>query len=1508
MTTMMIKPVNKSRRANAALQRKRAPLFSSGSPWIILMLSGLLFVQTTSLSAMEKADLSEELGKNQASPSKFPRDAKHPLTQGFWKENDLSKKLESIRRKIKKIKKHIIGYEINFISINDNELYDYTKMLQCFSSDSELVKGLSEITFNHLIITPDDLKNKNNGFSGAIVPPPLSCKGTKVIIKKFTNILEGLYELLYSLIALDTNPSPQELKMARIYDAAFCSKNSKPYLSIIMECARGQDINHFLPTNQSKNAVRACAEYLALFHVKNYQNLEQSIKREKYVTYASTFFHSLLENILEEAKKNIKLLSLEIGEQKNDLTDDKVKSDTIVRLLSKREQKDFKNLVEKCCELFKENSREIFRLLETLPIEKGLSYFLTTTHGDGHSKNFFYESADDVRDQNGSAIGMDSCLRVTTIDYATFIRTYGNIGDPSEDIGRFLGSLWEWAAQQGKTEKEDIDQEIYNKIKNLQDNFIRSYFKKIKEHENANSIKINWESFEKSFQENLNFYKLRFYRVIFNSNQSKEVKLKILRSWLKENAQLVKSLRQTMPLKTLLTKKAAGWCWKRVNGTTYSHLPPRSTEFVESIAENSNKSYLRLLWEELHRTGRATLSSIATIASMGGVGKTSLALEYAHEAFVNGAYNWIFWVPSETVESLLQGYRKLLQEMEPSIEGADGDYLIAQLKDHVPQWGKGLLIFDNVPNAQFLENKVPDNTHILITSRCKKEWKNPPILLDIFTPKYSVQYLLNVTSIKNENPKYKEIETSAGALAKELQHFPLALAHAAHYLKLEGGNDVSKKHFDNYLTALKEDLNKQLEGHKDPFTETHSKITYEYLIGNTLKMAKEKLSPLAEKLLTYSAYLNPDAIEEDIFLEHWEKLQLDHDLEDQTLESEGIQKDISLSVDERKEKLNKALSKLLELSLIKKSENKSIFSIHRLLQVVICKNSPQKNQFSIENISRLFNELFEEKFYSYEYKTKENLLHMIQAVKNSQFLDITCPDLDRLKKLSRILLIVIREYSKKNASWGKKDADEQMVLEKANDLELEFNNLQKATARRKNHFGTNFFYAGFGSTLTSSLDLWDPFEENLRRLCLPNFSSNNAIKPKKTDAQYVHKLMTSQQYSQIIKSGEAFTFGQERAEQGNAEAQYTLGLTYEWFRVFQKAIEWYKKAAEQGFKKAQLKLGVIYENAQGVDKDDKQAFKWYQEASKKGAKKATFKLGIMYENAQGIDKNEDKAFICYQNATEQGHALAKDNRNRIMYTMLNSLWKNIKDPLQFEDEVKREKERFDQEYNIIKEKHDVIDKIMDNIYEIIVSLRGRIYENVKWREKSDEHWKEWNNLRKRKNKIWKEWQEKWEQEKALTRIWEEMKPIRLLKSTGTTDDSSWSNRNYIEEPIDYSKLSIETKNYEDAIVKKYRIKPLKWLTTANEEKCLAVMNDFFKTREIDKVQKDDIGLIKWVPEMMERPFLWMAPPIKKEFVYPLKFRHLKNQKVPQDKTATFKWLKRDVQGRGKAKKVYNQRY
>ena len=67
---------------------------------------------------------------------------------------------------------------------------------------------------------------------------------------------------------------------------------------------------------------------------------------------------------------------------------------------------------------------------------------------------------------------------------------------------------------------------------------------------------------------------------------------------------------------------------------------------------------------------------------------------------------------------------------------------------------------------------------------------------------------------------------------------------------------------------------------------------------------------------------------------------------------------------------------------------------------------------------------------------------------------------------------------------------------------------------------------------------------------------------------------------------EAFKFCSVAAEQGNASAQYNLGLMYaDGLGVKQdyfKAVEWYQKAADQGQSDAQFNLGLLYYDGEGV--------------------------------------------------------------------------------------------------------------------------------------------------------------------------------------------------------------------------------------------------------------------------------------------------------------------------------------
>ena len=95
-------------------------------------------------------------------------------------------------------------------------------------------------------------------------------------------------------------------------------------------------------------------------------------------------------------------------------------------------------------------------------------------------------------------------------------------------------------------------------------------------------------------------------------------------------------------------------------------------------------------------------------------------------------------------------------------------------------------------------------------------------------------------------------------------------------------------------------------------------------------------------------------------------------------------------------------------------------------------------------------------------------------------------------------------------------------------------------------------------------------------------------------------------------ANEAFEQAKKAAEQGNASAQYSLGLRYMDGRGVAKddaeAVRWYRKAAEQGNANGQFELGFMYENGKGVAKDEVEAAKWYRKAAEQGDTNAKQRL------------------------------------------------------------------------------------------------------------------------------------------------------------------------------------------------------------------------------------------------------------------------------------------------------------
>ena len=96
---------------------------------------------------------------------------------------------------------------------------------------------------------------------------------------------------------------------------------------------------------------------------------------------------------------------------------------------------------------------------------------------------------------------------------------------------------------------------------------------------------------------------------------------------------------------------------------------------------------------------------------------------------------------------------------------------------------------------------------------------------------------------------------------------------------------------------------------------------------------------------------------------------------------------------------------------------------------------------------------------------------------------------------------------------------------------------------------------------------------------------------------------------------------QRRAEQGDADAQYRLGLSYNLGLGVpadaSEAVAWYRRAAEQGHAGAQLALGNMFAIGRGVPKDDAAAIVWYRRAGEQGDASVQYLLGDIFAGSAG---------------------------------------------------------------------------------------------------------------------------------------------------------------------------------------------------------------------------------------------------------------------------------------------------
>ncbi|WP_377270781.1 tetratricopeptide repeat protein [Peterkaempfera sp. SMS 1(5)a] len=272
-----------------------------------------------------------------------------------------------------------------------------------------------------------------------------------------------------------------------------------------------------------------------------------------------------------------------------------------------------------------------------------------------------------------------------------------------------------------------------------------------------------------------------------------------------------------------------------------SNLPPRGL----CLGREEDLAWLD---GTLPSDGETAITQAPAVHGLGGVGKSTLALHYAHRHRSDHTLTW--WITADSPARIEQSLADLALRLFPAWAGKASEqeraaWALTWLQWH-PRW---LLIFDNVENPHHLApyTGALNGGHHLATSRRATGWPRttPTRALGTLPPDEAAA-LLCTHALGDATPTTRQLQ-DACALAADLGHLPLALEQAGAYLHQNLTISI-----DDYRRRLATKLDKAADG-------IDAERTIARIWTHTLQALTTR-NPLAVTLLHTLAWLAPDNI------------------------------------------------------------------------------------------------------------------------------------------------------------------------------------------------------------------------------------------------------------------------------------------------------------------------------------------------------------------------------------------------------------------------------------------------------------------------------------------------------------------------------------------------------------------------------------------------------------------------------------------------------------------------